>query len=101
GVNADPNWHRDYNLQYTAGLQQEVWKGVTLNANWFRRSAYQTFFLVNENTVSASSWTPFNIVNPLNGTPVTVFNLNPSVTALPAQSLLQTNAPQSKVRNIY
>jgi len=56
---------------------------------------------VNENGVPASSWTPFNIVNPLSGAPITVFNLSPSLTALPVASLLETNAPQSLVRNTY
>jgi len=101
GVGVDPNWHRDYNYQYNAGLQQELHSGVTLNVAWYRRSAYQQFFLVNENGVPASSWTPFNIVNPLDGTPVTVFNLSPSLTSLPQQALLQTNAPQSLTRNVY
>jgi hypothetical protein len=101
GVNLDPNFHRDYNYQYNAGVQQELRRGVTLNVAWYRRSAYQQPFLVNLNGVPSSSWSPFNIVNPLDGTPITVFNLSSSLTALPAQSLLQTNAPQSLTRNIY
>jgi len=101
GVNLDPNFHRDYGLGYNAGVQQELRKGVTLNVTWYRRSAYQQPFLVNENGVPASSWTPFNIVNPLSGAPITVFNLSPSLTALPVASLLETNAPQSLVRNTY
>jgi hypothetical protein len=101
GVNVDPNWKRDYNYQYSAGVQQELRRGVTLNVSWYRRSSYQQFFLVNENGLPASSWTPFNIVNPLDGTPITLFNLNPSITALPAASLYQTNAPQSLTRNVY
>jgi hypothetical protein len=101
GVNVDPNWHRDYNYQYNAGVQQELYKGVTLNFSWYRRSAYQAFFLVNENGIPGSSWSPFNIVNPLDGTPITVFNLSPSLTSLPTQALLQTNAPQSLTRNVY
>jgi hypothetical protein len=101
GVNLDPNWHRDYGLGYNAGIQQELRKGITLNVAWYRRAAYQQFFLVNENGVPASAWTPFNIVNPLNGTPITVFNLSPALTALPVASLLETNAPQSLTRNVY
>jgi Carboxypeptidase regulatory-like domain len=101
GVNLDPNFHRDYNYQYTAGIQQELRRGITLNFGWFRRSSYQSFFLVNENGIPASSWAPFNIVNPLDGTPITVFNLSPSFTALPKASLFQTNGPQSLVRNTY
>ncbi|HWZ32282.1 MAG TPA: carboxypeptidase regulatory-like domain-containing protein [Bryobacteraceae bacterium] len=101
GVNLDPNWHRDYNYQYTAGIQQELHKGITLNFGWFRRSSYQQFFLVNENGIDASNWTPFNIVNPLSGAPITVFNLSPTVKSLPTASLLETNAPQSLTRNVY
>jgi hypothetical protein len=101
GIDLDPNWHRDYNYQYQAGLQQEVYKGVTLNLNWYRRSSYQSVFLVNETSVGSSSWTPFTINNPLDGTPITMYNLSSAIKALPVASLHQTNAPQSYVRNTY
>jgi hypothetical protein len=101
GVNLDPNFHRDYGWGYNASVQQEVRRGVTLNVSWYRGSRYQQPFLVNENGVPGSAWTPFNIVNPLNGTPITVFNLSPTLTALPVANLLETNAPQSLVRNTY
>ncbi len=101
GVGLDPNWHRDYNYQYNAGVQQELRRGVTLNVAWYRRSSYQQPFLVNENGVAPSAWTPFSMVNPLNGTPITVFNLTSALTALPAAGLLETNAPQSLTRNVY
>jgi hypothetical protein len=94
----DPNFHRDYNYQYTAGVQQEIYKGVTLNANWYRRSNYQGTLLLNY-AVNSSSWTPTTITNPLDGSPITVFNLNSA--SVPAPNLFQTNAPQSLVRNVY
>ena len=101
GVGLDPNWHRDYNWQYTAGVQQELFAGVTLNANWFRRSSYQAAIVLNESALPISSWTLATIYNPLNGSPVPVYNQNPSVTSLPAASLYETNAPQSLVRDTY
>jgi hypothetical protein len=101
GVSLDPNWHRDYNYQYSVGVQQELYRGVTLNVNWFRRSIYQGAILLNESALPLSDWTPFTMVNPLNGTPITVFNLNPSITTLPAASLHETNVPQSLVRDTY
>ncbi len=101
GIANDPNYHRDYSYQYNAGVQQELYKGITLNANWFRRSSYQSELLVNENSLPTGSWTPSTIVNPLDGTPITVFNLSPTITSLPTASLYQTNAPQSLVRNVY
>jgi hypothetical protein len=101
GINLDPNWHRDYSWQYSAGVQQEVFRGTTLNVNYFRRAGYQSTLLVNENAIPISSWVPFQINNPLTGTPVTIFNLAPTVTALPTAVFHQTNNPQSMVRDVY
>lgn len=99
GVNLDPNWHRDYNYQYNAGIQQELAKGITLNANWYRRSMYQQTLVMNYAVPEGSAgWTPFQITNPLDGTPITVYNLTK---AAPTPVLWQTNAPQSLVKNVY
>jgi hypothetical protein len=97
GVNLDPNWHRDYNYQYNAGIQEELWKGVTLNANWYRRSLYQQTLVLNY-AVGPDAWTPVTITNPLDGTPITLYNL----TKTPGSpNLFQTNAPQSLQKNVY
>ena len=34
----DPNFRREYNLQYSAGIQHEVRSGFAVNYYWFRRS---------------------------------------------------------------
>jgi len=95
----DPNFQREYNLQYSAGIQQQVARGVTLNFNWNRRVDYQQVLTLN-NAVPASAWTPYEIVNPLDGTPITVFNLQPAYFGLPAQ-VYQTNTRQSSRANTY
>jgi hypothetical protein len=99
GVGLDPNWHRDYNYQYNAGVQQEIAKGMTFNFNWYRRSQYQQTLVVNY-AQGAGDWSPLSITNPLDGTPITVFALSSAAAARPS-ALLQTNAPQSLVRNVY
>jgi Carboxypeptidase regulatory-like domain len=97
GVNLDPNWHRDYNYQYNAGIQEELWRGITLNANWYRRSLYQQTLVLNY-AVGPDAWTPVTITNPLDGTPITLYNL----TKTPGSpALFQTNAPQSLQKNVY
>ncbi|HWE49266.1 MAG TPA: carboxypeptidase regulatory-like domain-containing protein [Bryobacteraceae bacterium] len=93
----DPNFHREYNYQYNAGVQQELYKGVTLNANWYRRSNYQSVLLLNE-AVGNSGWTQTSIINPLDGSTMPIFNLN---NAIPTPLLYQTNSPQSLVNNVY
>ena len=95
----DPNNHREYNMQYSAGIQQEIYRGVTFNANWNRRVEYQEEYVVNE-AVPFSAWTTTTITNPLDGTPITVFNLNPASNGLTAL-YHQTNAPKSLASNVY
>jgi Carboxypeptidase regulatory-like domain len=101
GVSLDPNWHRDYDWQYSAGVQQEIMPGVTLNANWFRRSYYQGALLLNQNALPLSDWTLTQVNNPLTGKSYPLYNLNSNITSLPAANLYQTNNPQSLVRDIY
>ena len=98
-ISLDPNFHREYQWQYSAGVQQELMRGVTLNAGWNRTVDYQQTLVLNS-AVPASAWTPYQIVNPLNGNPITVFNLQPAYFGLPPV-LHQTNAPQSLRSNSY
>ena len=103
-ISMDPNYHREYNWQFSAGVQQEVWRGVTLNWNWNRRLEYQEEYVLNSavpfTVGSGGAWSTSTIYNPLDGTPVTVFNLNPSYVGL-TPVLHETNAPRSLANNIY
>ena len=89
----DPNYHREYNMQYSAGIQQELHRGITLNWNWNRRVEFQEEQLENL-AVPVSAWTPTTITNPLDGTPITIYNLNPAYVGL-TPILHETNAPKS------
>ncbi len=95
----DPNYHREYNLQYTASIQQQIRDGLALNVTWIRRNDYQQAMTLNR-AVPSSAWTPVTITNPLDSTPITVYNLNPSYAGLTPQ-LYQTNAPESLRANSY
>ena len=95
----DPNFKREYNLQYTLGLQQELRRGITLNVSWNRRANYQGILTINS-AVPSSAWTPVQITNPLDGSALTVFNLQPAFFGLKPQ-LYQTNSRQSQRSNTY
>ena len=43
----DPNFRREYNLQYSVGVQHELMRGMTLNFNWNRRSDYKQLLTLN------------------------------------------------------
>jgi len=98
-ITMDPNFHREYQWEYSIGVQHQIMQGVTLNFNWNRTSDYQQPLIVNY-AIPASAYTPFQIVNPLDGTPLTVFNLQSQYFGLVPQ-LHETNAPQSLRRDIY
>jgi hypothetical protein len=95
----DPRFHREYNMQYAVGIQREIRNGLTLNFNWIRRDDYQQELIMNQ-SVPSSAWVPFTITNPLDGTPITMYNLSPSYTGL-TPVLRQTNAPRSLRANSY
>ena len=98
-ISLDPNFHREYQWQYHLGIQQEVMKGVTMNFSWNRTSDYQQILDTNS-AVPSSAWTPASITNPLDGSAITVYNLQPSYFGL-VPVLHQTNAPQSLRANSY
>src|SRR5262252_992489 len=72
----DPNFTREYNLQYGAGVQHQLTTGVALNFNWYRRQLYNTAMTLNRAVDPLNDWTTTSVVNPLNGEAVTVFQIN-------------------------
>ena len=98
-MSLDPNFHRDYQLGYNIGLQRQLTRSSSLNFMWLHGGEYQQVYVQNY-AVPGSAWTPFQIFNPLDGTPITVFNLQPSYFGL-IPALHQSNAPQSLRRSTY
>src|SRR5207249_291225 len=67
--------------------------------NWNRRADYQQILTMN-NAVPPSAWTPFQAANPLDGTPLTIFNLQPAYFGV-TPNVYQTNGRQSTRSNAY
>ncbi len=98
-MSLDPNFNREYQLGYNIGVQRQLTRSASLNFMWLHGGNYQQIHVENY-AVPLSAWTPFQIVNPLDGTPITVFNLQPNYFGL-NPALHQTNAPQSLRRSTY
>ena len=72
----DPNIKRPYDIEYSAGVTRELFRGVSVTGAWYRRDTYnieqQTNLLV-----SVSDYASFQTSNPLgNGEVITIYNLN-------------------------
>ena len=94
----DPKSKRPYDLEYTVGVEREVASGVAMAATWFLRDSRDLEQTINQ-LVDVSDYAAFDVASPLNGEPVTIYNLNPAKQGL--VDLLDTTADRSKARYSY
>jgi hypothetical protein len=89
----DPNTQRTWNLETGLEVQHEVLPRVSMTASWFHGNFHN--LLLNDNQlVTLADWTPVSVFNPIDGTPMTIYNLNPSKNG--QLSVLDTNGPNRK-----
>ena len=96
----DPNFKREYALQYSAGLTHQVRSGVGVSFNWFHRTAHNQAVLVNRAVDSVKDWIPFNVTNPYDGTPITAYTISAAARARPVDNYV-TNADPDKRKSSY
>ena len=74
-IRPDANIQREYDLEYSAGVQHQLRPGFAVTAAWYRRGTYDQRRTDNL-PVSLSDYTLVNVVSPLNGEIVPAYNLN-------------------------
>jgi hypothetical protein len=85
----DPDFKRVYNIETTAGIQHELVRGVSVSANWYRRTFHR--LRVTDNLlVTMDDYSPVSVFNPITGQPFTVHNISPA--ALSRVDNFDTNA---------
>jgi hypothetical protein len=82
GIRADRllnnDFQREYNWEYSVSLQHEVVPGFSLTGGWYRRS-YGDLWGTQNTVLETSDYTGFDVASPVDGSPVTVYNLNPAL----------------------
>ncbi|MBI3493759.1 MAG: TonB-dependent receptor [Acidobacteria bacterium] len=74
--NPDPNIKRSYQWEYSAGIRREVVPGVSVSANWIRRTWRRLTWTENL-LVSQADYTPIPIQNPIDPSEtIPVYSLN-------------------------
>ena len=73
----DPNIKRPYTMEYSASVQREIRRGLSATLGYFRRDYHRLFYSQNM-AAGLQDYTPINITNPVDGSPLTIYNLNPS-----------------------
>jgi len=71
----DPNIERPYQWEYSVGAQRELVRGVSVSANWVRRS-WRRLIWTDNTLVSFDDYTVVNTPNPLNSSEqIPIYNL--------------------------
>ncbi len=71
----DPNLRREYNIEYGAGVQRQLLPRVSVLAGYYRRNFRNLENSINT-LLTLADYTPFTATNPVDGQPITVYNLN-------------------------
>jgi Carboxypeptidase regulatory-like domain len=96
----DPGLTRPYVLQYNAGIQREIMRGVSASFEWFhtvsknfmeRNNINRPGTLNADGTVTNPSYRPFTVFSPVDGTPVTVYDVSSAAVGGLAAKNLDTN----------
>ncbi len=78
GRRAVDDIQREYNGEYSAGVQHQISNNLSVTAGWYRRQYYR--LIAEDNTaVAPSDYIPFQVTNPYNTAETfTMYNLNRS-----------------------
>jgi hypothetical protein len=91
----DPNIKRPYNVEYSVGLNRQLFDRVSVTGAWYRRINYNLEKTVNLLNLP-SDYTPFTVPHPLTGQPLTIYNLNRAKLGL--SDVLDTTSTDSSQR---
>ena len=72
-----PDLSRENNVEYSTSIQHEVVPGISVLGAWFRRTYKNSEKSINE-LVDVGDYQAFTTPSPLDGSPVVIYNLNPS-----------------------
>jgi hypothetical protein len=73
----DPDIAREYDWEYSVGVQHELFRNVSVTAGWYHRETYNMTRSVNA-PVGPEDYTVVNVVSPLDGSIIPAYNLNPA-----------------------
>lgn len=93
----DPDIKREYDWEYTAGVQHEIALGLAVSGTYYRRNTYN-MTRTTPTQFAASDYTIVNIANPLDGSLIPIYNLNPAKRGL--LDRIDTNSTDSNLRSL-
>ncbi len=69
------NYTRLWNLEHALEIQHEALSGLSVSASWFH-GGFRNYSTTVNQLVTAADYTPIQIFDPRDGTPITIYNIN-------------------------
>jgi hypothetical protein len=91
----DPNLKRPYQWEYVVQLQHELMPRFSVSAAYYRRQ-YSELYGIRNLLVPPTAYTPVTITNPLDGTPLTIYNQDPATRGMVDSLLTNQDALWSR-----
>ena len=88
----DPDIKRMYNIETSLSVQHEIVSGVSVTGGWYNRQ-YKNMWRRTNTGVGFSDFTPFTVFSPIDGSPITYYNVSAAKAAQLGTNLVDTNAP--------
>ena len=73
----DPDFARPYNVESSVAVQHELMPRVSVNASWYHR-VFHNLTITDYTARTPSDYTPVNVVSPIDGEVITVYNISPT-----------------------
>ena len=95
----DPNIERAYNLSSSLGVEHQLRPGLGVTFMWYHRG-WNNLIRTDNDLVTFADYTPVDVVSPLDGSVITVYNLNPAKRGQ-VQQVDRNSTDSSSRRNAY
>ncbi len=92
-----PDIKRMYNVEMSGSIQHEIVSGVSVTAGWYRREYFNLRRRFNTG-VTPGDFTPFTLYSPVDGSPITYYNVSSAKVSQLNTNLVDQNAPNRTMR---
>jgi hypothetical protein len=91
-VEYDPDIKRMYNIESAVSVQHEIMQGVSVTGGWYHRD-YKNLRRRFNTGVTLNDFTPFTLYSPIDGSPITYYNISAAKVSQIQTNLVDQDAP--------
>jgi hypothetical protein len=96
----DPNIQRTWNLEQGFEIQHELLPRVSVTASYYHGTFHDLLLSDNLN-ITLADWTPYQVFNPIDGTPLTIYDITAAAKGRAVDVFDTNSAKQKRTFNSY